>query len=68
MCYKGDVSILVRMEQTVLKLLNFEMQVADPVFFLSRLMLYDENGKNEEVNIFYLFISFNHFLNYLILF
>lgn len=50
MCYKGDVSILVRMERTVLKLLNFRMQVADPIFFLKRLMLYDENGRSEEVN------------------
>lgn len=49
MCYKGDVSILVRMEQTVLKMLNFQLQVADPVFFLNRLMLYDENGHSEEV-------------------
>ena len=49
MCYKGDVAILVRMEQTVLKLLNFQMQVANPIFFLSRLMLYDENGHSEEV-------------------
>lgn len=49
MCYKGDVSILVRMEQTVLKMLNFQLQVADPVFFLNRLMLYDENGQSEEV-------------------
>lgn len=49
MCYKGDVSILVRMEQTVLKMLNFQLQVADPSFFLNRLMLYDENGQSEEV-------------------
>lgn len=49
MCYKGDVLILVRMEQTVLKLLNFQLQVADPIFFLNRLMLYDENGQSEEV-------------------
>lgn len=49
MCYKGDVSILVRMEQTVLKMLNFQLQVADPIFFLNRLMLYDENGQSEEV-------------------
>ncbi|XP_046443515.1 G2/mitotic-specific cyclin-B2-like isoform X1 [Daphnia pulex] len=48
MCYKGDVLILVRMEQTVLKLLNFQLQVADPIFFLNRLMLYDENGQSEE--------------------
>jgi hypothetical protein len=50
MCYKGDVLILVRMEQTVLKLLNFQLQVADPIFFLNRLMLYDENGQSEEVS------------------
>lgn len=49
MCYKGDVSILVRMEQTVLKMLDFQLQVADPIFFLNRLMLYDENGQSEEV-------------------
>jgi hypothetical protein len=49
MCYKGDPSILIRMEQTVLKLLNFQLQVADPIFFLNRLMLYDENGQSEEV-------------------
>lgn len=48
MCYKGDPSILIRMEQTVLKLLNFQLQVADPIFFLNRLMLYDENGQSEE--------------------
>lgn len=55
MCYKGDVSILVRMEQTVLKMLNFQLQVADPIFFLNRLMLYDVNGQSEEVlrNIIY---------------
>ena len=52
MCYKGDVSILVRMEQTVLKMLNFQLQVADPIFFLNRLMLYDENGQSEEVIFF----------------
>ncbi len=37
------------MEQTVLKMLNFQLQVADPIFFLNRLMLYDENGQSEEV-------------------
>ena len=48
MCYEGDVSVLVRMEQTVLKVLNFQVQVADPIFFLDRLMLYDENGECEQ--------------------
>ena len=50
MCSKGDVSVLVRMEQTVLRVLNFQVQVADPIFFLSRLMLYDENGESEQVS------------------
>ena len=49
MCHKGDVSILIRMEQAVLNILNFQLHVADPIFFLNRLMLYDENGRSEEV-------------------
>jgi len=48
MCHKGDVSILIRMEQTVLNILDFRLHVADPIFFLNRLMLYDENGSSEE--------------------
>jgi len=48
MCHKGDVSILIRMEQAVLNILNFQLHVADPIFFLNRLMLYDENGRSEE--------------------
>lgn len=51
MCHKGDVSVLIRMEQAVLNVLNFQLYVADPIFFLNRLMLYDENGRSEEVTI-----------------
>lgn len=39
------------MEQAVLNVLNFQLYVADPIFFLNRLMLYDENGRSEEVTI-----------------
>ena len=53
MCHKGDVSILIRMEQTVLNILDFRLHVADPIFFLNRLMLYDENGSSEEVNFWF---------------
>ena len=49
MCHTGDATILVRMEEQVLKVLNFQIQVADPIFFLNRLLLYDENGNSEEV-------------------
>jgi Cyclin, N-terminal domain len=49
MCHTGDATILVRMEEQVLKVLNFQIQAADPIFFLNRLLLYDENGNSEEV-------------------
>lgn len=62
MCYKGDVSILVRMEQTVLKMLNFQLQVADPIFFLNRLMLYDDNGQSKEVTFIQIPNPVTHFL------
>ena len=51
MCHKGDVSMLIDMEQTVLNILDFQLQLADPIFFLNRLMLYDDNGSSQEVNI-----------------
>ena len=49
MCYVGDSSILVHMEEQVLKELQFRVQVAEPIFFLNRLLLYDENGRSQEV-------------------
>jgi len=48
MCHKGDVSMLIDMEQTVLNILDFQLQLADPIFFLNRLMLYDDNGSSQE--------------------
>ena len=51
MCYTGDASILVQMEEQVLKVLDFQVQVADPVFFLNRLLLYDEHGDSQEVRL-----------------
>lgn len=62
MCYVGDSSILVHMEEQVLKVLQFRVQVAEPIFFLNRLLLYDENGRSQELmdTCCYLMDSFLH--------